>query len=134
MVTIALLICQCAVISPSQSVPQMPVFICKGTFNVPAASFTYFPFQIAGPVTVAGNFQASGGSGNDIEIVIGPRNDVLNALNGHGGTVSYTSGKMTAGNILLQLSDPGEYLLALNNNFSALSNKSVWANVRYTPK
>src|SRR5271165_6154721 len=89
---VAILFCQGAVISPSQSVPQMPVFICKGTFNVPAATYTYFPFQITGPVTVAGNFQASGGSGNDIEIVIGPKNDVLNALNGHGGTVSYTSG------------------------------------------
>lgn len=130
---VAALVCQFTLTLPSQKVPQTPTFICQGTFQVPAANYVYFAFQTPGPVTIAGNFQASGGSGNDIEVVIGSRDDVLNALNGHGGNVSYTSGKLTSGKILLSLSQPCDCILALNNRFSVVSAKSVWANVRYTP-
>lgn len=123
-----------SLVAISQTVPATPTFICKGSWRVPAANFIYFPFQTVGPVMVAGNYQASGGSGNDIQVLIGPRDQVLNALNGHGGTVNFDSGKLTSGTIKLQLETAGDYLIAFNNTFSPVSEKIVAANVRFTPR
>lgn len=117
----------------SQTVPATPTFICKGTWPVGAQSFITFPFQPSSVVIVAGNFQASGGSGNDIQVLIGPHDDVLNALNGHGGMLNYDSGKKTSGTIKLRL-NPGDYLIAFSNTFSTRSDKLVSANVRFTPQ
>jgi hypothetical protein len=116
----------------AQTIPATPTFICRGTWTVRPQSFIYFAFQPGTAAMVAGNFQASGGSGNDIQVLIGPHDDVLNALNGHGGTVSYDSGKQTAGTIKVRVS-AGDYLIAFNNNYSSVSEKVVSANVRFTP-
>ena len=123
-----------SVLAISQTVPATPTFICKGSWRVAPANFIYFPFQTVGPVMVAGNYQAQGGSGNDIRVLIGPRDEVLNALNGHGGTVSFDSGQLTSGTIKLQLDTAGDYLIAFSNTFSPVSEKVVSANIRFTPR
>lgn len=77
-----------------------------------------------------GNFEVSGGAGNDIQVVIGPRSEVLNWLNSHGGTVNYASEKLTSGTINVPLTEAGDYLLAFSNTFSVVSAKNVAANVQ----
>ncbi len=79
---------------------------------------------------VQGNFEVSGGSGNDIQVVIGPRAEVLNWLNGHEGSVTYASEKTTAGTVNVKVGEPGDYLLAFSNVFSTLSAKNVQADMR----
>jgi hypothetical protein len=110
-----------------------PQTICNGNFPIRAGSYLYFPFQIDGPQTVRGSFEVAGGSGNDIQVVVGPRSEVLNWLNGHGGNISYASDKLTSGNLNVALTDPGDYLLAFSNRFSVVSAKSVSANVQLAP-
>lgn len=106
-----------------------PVTICYGNYVVRPGTYLSFPFQVTGAVTVQGNFEVAGGAGNDIQVVIGPRAEVLNWLNGHGGTVNYASEKLTSGNVSVPLTEAGDYLIAFSNTFSLVSAKSVAANV-----
>lgn len=107
---------------------QQPVTICNGNYVVRPGTYLTFPFQITGPVTAQGNFEVAGGAGNDIQVVIGPRAEVLNWLNGHGGAVNYASEKLTSGNVSVPLTESGDYLIAFSNTFSLVSAKTVAAN------
>jgi len=84
--------------------------------------------------TVYGHFAAAGGSGNDIQVVIGLQDEVLNWVNGHGGNVTFATQKMTAGQLEVPLDAPGDYILVFNNNFSAFSSKVVRADVQIIPR
>lgn len=104
--------------------------LCYGRFRVPAGTYSTIPFQVAGPATVQGNFEARGGAGNDIQVVVGPRSAVLNWLNGHGGAVTYASEKETSGTLNVSLNSGGDYVLAFSNRFSIVSDKVVGCNIQ----
>ncbi|MFZ0961720.1 MAG: hypothetical protein WAO35_12505 [Terriglobia bacterium] len=87
-------------------------------FSVPAG---------ATQAMVKGIFRASGGSGNDIQVVIASPMEFQNWINGHQAQVFYSSGKVTTGTINVENIPPGDYILAFNNKFAALSRKQVTA-------
>lgn len=96
---------------------------------VQPASYTYFAFDVdtnrePNP-TLTGRFEARGGGGNDIEVVVAFRDEFLNWANGHGGSVLYTSGKKTTGTVSVELPGSGQYVVGFNNRFSLVSRKSV---------
>lgn len=86
-------------------------------------------------VRIDGRFQASGGSGNDVEVFIVDENGLLNYQNGHSANTYYNSGKVTAGTLNVELpttedaTAPVTYYLILSNSFSVLSNKVVNGNI-----
>ncbi|HYW38106.1 MAG TPA: emp24/gp25L/p24 family protein [Terriglobales bacterium] len=84
--------------------------------------------EMIGP-TVTGNFNASGGSGNDIQAVIADEENYTNWINGHQAQAFWTTqGKQTTGNIEATLK-PGMYYLAFSNKFSAFTEKQVFLDV-----
>lgn len=77
---------------------------------------------------VSGNFRASGGGGNDVEVYITDENGFTNIKNGHSGNVWYDSGKITVGDIDVKLG-PGTYYLVFSNTFSVFANKAVTSDI-----
>lgn len=98
----------------------------------------YYYYKLDAPpgatnVAFQGNFTASGGSGNDIEVYVMSEADFVNWQNGHAAKTYYNSGKVTVGNITVNLpADAGTYYLVFNNKFSLLSSKSVRLNATFT--
>lgn len=79
--------------------------------------------------TVVGNFVASGGGGNDIQVFITDESGLTNIRNGHSGKVWYDSGKVTTDNIHTNLA-PGMYYLVFSNSFSVVSNKAINSDIK----
>jgi hypothetical protein len=102
----------------------------NGRFSVGPGKYLTIPFRIVDTTTVRGNFEVGGGSGNDVQVVIGPRSEVLNWLNGHGGSPTYVSEKVTSGTLDVPVSSPGDYVLVFSNLFSFVSAKTVVANIQ----
>ena len=104
--------------------------LCYGRYPVPAGRYLAFPFRVTATATVRGTFEASGGAQNDIEVVIGPRSEVLNWLNGHRGAITYQSERLTSGTLEVAITDPGDYRLVFSNTFSVVSGKTLGVSVQ----
>ncbi len=76
-------------------------------------------------VKVEGTFRASGGSGNDIEVMILDDMAYTNWINGHTVSAIYFSGKLTTSNIDAEIVSSGKYHLVFSNEFSIISSKDV---------
>lgn len=103
--------------------------IGQGALSVPAAHYTYYTLSVpagAHNVRTQGHFQATGGSGNDIEVVLLNEEQFTNWKNRHETPAYYNSGKVTVGDLQASLPDDvGTYYLVFNNNFSLLTAKAV---------
>jgi plastocyanin domain-containing protein len=80
-------------------------------------------------VKVEGSFQASGGSGNDIDVLILDEMDFINWSNGHQVSPVYYSGQITIADINVPITQSGDYHLVFGNMFSVISSKNVSAQV-----
>jgi hypothetical protein len=81
-------------------------------------------------VSLKGHFTATGGSGNDIQVMVVNEDEYVNSQNGHGAKNFYHSGQVTQGSIDLALpSDAATYYVVFDNGFSFLSPKAVQANL-----
>jgi hypothetical protein len=78
---------------------------------------------------VIGQFNASGGSGNDIQAVLADEGEFQNWINGHQAKTFYSTEKITTGKLDVGPLGPGRYVIALSNRFSAFSEKQVFAEV-----
>jgi hypothetical protein len=75
---------------------------------------------------VIGNFNASGGSGNDIQAAILDQMNLTNWVNGHQADGQWgTQGPQTVGKFDVVLV-PGVYYLAFSNRHSIISEKQVF--------
>lgn len=84
--------------------------------------------------TVTGNFNAAGGTGNDITAVIADEMNYTNWINGHRARVFWgTEGKQTTGAFEVRL-QPGTYYLVFSNKFSAFTDKQVFLEVDLNSK
>jgi hypothetical protein len=78
---------------------------------------------------VTGSFNASGGSGNDIQAVMADETNYTNWINGHESRVFWgTQGRQTTGTFEVRL-PPGMYYLVFSNKFSAVTSKQVFLEV-----
>ncbi|MBA2084215.1 hypothetical protein DMTZ50_0016 [Dehalococcoides mccartyi] len=101
--------------------------IVDDTFDVYAGNYYKFKFSISSDMLntrVGGSFYTSGGSGNDIRVLILESTDYINWSNGHPVTPCYDSGKLTTHSFMLSL-PAGIYYLVLDNTFSFISSKQV---------
>ncbi|MGA2308201.1 MAG: hypothetical protein ABSG57_01470 [Candidatus Bathyarchaeia archaeon] len=114
------------------------VNIVNDLITVNANDYEYYPFYVpsgATNVQVQGSFTASGGSGNDIEVLIMGSTDFINWQNGHQASAYYDSGQLTTSSFDVPLpSGQGTYYLVYSNTFSIISQKNVntQANLSYT--
>jgi hypothetical protein len=111
--------------------------IVNGQITVDARSFQAYPLTAPGSannVRVEGSFTASGGSGNDIQVMILDDQAFINWKNGHEVSAMYASGKQTTGNIDANIPSGQTVYLIYNNVFSTFSDKQVntFVNLVYT--
>ncbi|AHB14138.1 hypothetical protein [Dehalococcoides mccartyi] len=102
-------------------------YFMDNTFDISAGDYYKFEFSISSDMLntrVGGSFYASGGSGNDIRMLILDSTDYVNWANGHFVTPCYDSGKLTTHSFMLNLT-AGTYYLVLDNTFSFISSKQV---------
>ena len=102
--------------------------IVNGLITVPAGQYEYYQFAPpAGStlISVSGSFTASGGSGNDIVVLVMDQTNFVNWQNGHTASAYYNSGQLTTGTITASLPSGGTYYLVYSNTFSGFSSKTV---------
>jgi hypothetical protein len=106
---------------------------CPAQIAIGAGRYWFVRFEVDPErmpnAKVQGTFYAAGGSGNDIQAVVGEEAEFLNWINGHGGSVLYASEKTTAGKLDVPIQAQGAYILAFSNKFSILSAKAVTGDV-----
>jgi hypothetical protein len=106
--------------------------IATGQIVVKAQGYVQYRLTITPEMvepTVAGDFNASGGTGNDIQAVIADEENYPNWINGHQAQVLWaTQGKQTTGNLEVRL-QPGMYYLVFSNKFSAFTEKQVFLDI-----
>jgi hypothetical protein len=118
----------------SPSVRYVPVDqkIASGQIVVNANGYVQYRFEITPEMRnarVSGQFNASGGAGNDIDAVIATEAEFTNWINGHPARAFYSSnGRKTTDTFDLRLA-PGTYYLAFSNKFSALTSKELFLEV-----
>jgi hypothetical protein len=78
---------------------------------------------------VVGQFNASGGAGNDIQVVLTDEDEFQNWVNGHEAKVFYSTKQITTGKLDVGPLEPGRYVLAFSNTFSAFTDKYVFAEI-----
>jgi hypothetical protein len=102
-------------------------FLVNESFSVSPGTAKWWTFTVPPGATgrVVGDFRASGGGGNDIEVGVTDEN----GANGHAGRFWYHSGKVTVGSIDVTLG-PGTYFIVFSNRFSVFSSKSVAASIK----
>jgi hypothetical protein len=106
---------------------QAPTLIFNSQVMVEPNTAWYLNFDvnasnIPNPVLV-GQFEAVGGDGNDIEVIVALRDEFLNWINGHGGRILYSSGKRTTGNIRVNLPASGQYVVGSTIDFRSSAEK-----------
>jgi len=76
-----------------------------------------------------GEFQCSGGRGNDVEVFVTDREGFDNLIHGRPSRNFYASGRVSAAKDIDVPLKGGTYYLVFNNTFSPVSNKAVTANI-----
>ena len=101
--------------------------LVNGTITVQASNYYRQQFSVTSAMqnaTVSGSFRASGGSGNDIKVLILDSTAFINWANGHAVSTYYSSGQLTTTSFNTPL-PAGSYYLIFDNTFSVLSSKQV---------
>jgi hypothetical protein len=81
-------------------------------------------------IKIVGHVEATGGSGNDVEVFVMDEDTFVNWKNHHQTAALFQSGRVTATSLELDLpSAENRYYLIFNNGFSLLSNKAVVSSV-----
>lgn len=107
------------------------VNLLSGSLDVNGSQMKWINFSVPPSATnarVTGNFSTFGGAGNDIQVIVTDSFDFENWRNNHTTRVLYNSLKTTTGELTLYL-QPGHYVLAFDNRFSAVSRKQVTGNI-----
>jgi len=112
-----------------------PVPLGQHEIVVPPAHYSYTRFEVptSNQYWVAGHFEATGGSGNDIEVLLMDADSFANFQNHHTYSAYYTSPKQTAGALNVGTLPAGTYYLVFNNSYSLFSNKVIENTIRLHP-
>jgi len=108
------------------------VTIANETLSVRPGGYVYYTVEVPSyainpQLTIS--FTASGGSGNDIYVLVMDSTDFINWQNGHSAYTIYNSGKVTAASTTVYLPGPGTYYIVFDNTFSWISTKTVSVNI-----
>lgn len=84
--------------------------------------------------TILGRITASGGTGNDIRLLVLSEPDFANWKNNHPVAPIYDSGQITSADVKARLGDAGTYYVVLSNMFSTVTPKTVEGTLALTWK
>jgi zinc-ribbon domain len=105
--------------------------VTNTAFTVKAGQYVYYKFPVppdATNVWIDGNFTASGGSGNDVEVYLFDEDAFVNWQNHHSVRAYYNSGRATQEKIYAGLPPrAGTYYLIFSNTFSLITPKALQA-------
>ncbi len=107
--------------------------LISGTINIPAGKIHEARILISEKMRnprIVGHFSASGGSGNDVQVVLTDEDNFVNWKNGHQGRALYNTDKITQDSINARIPGPGIYYLAFSNSFSTFTEKQVTADIK----
>lgn len=110
----------------AQAVPRDSNLV-NGIITVQGNNYYRQQFSVTSSMqnaAVSGSFRASGGSGNDIKVLIIDSTAFINWSNGHTVSTYYNSGQLTVSSFNIAL-PVGTYYLILDNTFSMISSKQV---------
>ncbi len=117
------------------SSPPVPVKeqLTSGQTIVKPGAYFYEKFVVdrVKDAHVTGSFNASGGTGNDIEVLLLEESNFENWKNGHSAPALYSSGHITTGKIDVPLGQTGTYYIIFSNIFSQ-SEKQVFSDISLT--
>jgi len=120
-------------LAPPTPVQQLLDTIIDGSFIVPPRTFKPFEIVVAAGMSnprLEGTFTASGAN-NDIEVLLLDEQQFSNWQNRHEFKSEYTSGRVTADKLRIDLpSEPSKYFVVFSNRFSTFSNKGVVADLK----
>ena len=105
--------------------------IAKKPFSVNANSYVYFEFDVpqnAQKARLIGSFEAIGGSGNDVQVIVVDQIGFTNFQNGHQFRTPYSTQRITTDTINVSMR-PGHFYLVFNNKFSLLTPKAVTVDI-----
>lgn len=109
----------------------------QANFTIPAGRYQYFTFNVparCSNVHIDGSFEATGGSGNDIEVYVFDGDGFTDWTNRQQAQTYYNSGRQSTDTLKLQLrptaDTPATYYLVFNNRFSFLSNKKISSDIK----
>src|SRR5262245_18574457 len=108
--------------------------VVQSTFRVEPGKAHYFQFKLPSYYRdgrVAGNALASGGSGNDIRVLVLTEQQFQVWTRSPHPQSLYDSGQRRSVVLSVPLNDPGTYYVVFDNRFSGLSPKSVQADIRF---
>lgn len=111
------------------STPPEPVSLLSGSIVVQPTQMWRKTFFVTSPGRITGHFEASGGLGDDIEVMIGTQAACAAWIRGQSTQALYSSGRVRGGQIDMAVDYAGPYCLALNNGFSLVSAKHVSADI-----
>ncbi|MGD0163715.1 MAG: hypothetical protein ABSB39_14710 [Candidatus Sulfotelmatobacter sp.] len=115
---------------------QRIITVKNPNLHLNALNFGYFKLDVptgATSVNLHGNFTASGGLTNDVEVFVLSADDFVNWQNRHEAKTFYNSGKVTVGTLNVNLpADAGTYYLVFNNRFAILAQKNVLVDAALT--
>ncbi len=107
--------------------------ILSGSVAVQALRYVTYPVTVTPNLMtdprIVGHVQVSGGTGNDIDVMVLSDTDFLNWKNNHAVAPLYHSGQVTAADINLPVPAAGDYIVVLSNVFSPLTPKTVAGNI-----
>jgi hypothetical protein len=109
--------------------------IASTPVTVSAHGYYYYTFEVPPDTknaTIDGRFSAAGGSRNDVEASILPKDEFENWKNGQPSQAFYQSGRVNRGRIHIRVPGDGVYYLVLDNQFSPSAAKDVEIEVALT--
>lgn len=124
--------------APTPVIQPVTIPLAQKAFTIGARQYVYFKFTIpprSSEVQMRGRFEASGGSGNDIEVVVLNEDAFTNWQNHHSVPTYYNSGRVTVSTLSARLPSTDNlqespiYYLIFSNIFSVFSNKAVSADI-----
>jgi hypothetical protein len=111
------------------------VEIVHGSIIVQSYAYKFYEFSIRPSAynhRIIGRFSASGGTGDDIRVLVMTKDDFTNFKNGHKSNCFYDSGKTTVANFDVSLpSTDQKYVLVFDNTFSVVTNKEINTDINY---
>ena len=105
--------------------------VLESPLDVPAVTWKSIPIVVTSAMPDArlqGDIRASGGTGNDIEILVMTESDWTNFSNGHHAEALFKSGRTTVSTLDVPLPQ-GAYRLVFSNTFSGITPKRITGSV-----
>ncbi len=99
-----------------------PYNVWDGYVAIAPGHYQYKTFKINIPRKITGSFRGSGGSRNDVQVIVLTDFEFQNLANGNRYFYKYDSGRATVGRLNTHL-EPGRYYIVVSNIWSIISNK-----------